>query len=161
MIAGLVVVIVYSMLLLGTCDPVGCRNTVALVGIACSILATLSSYTICTLAALESTAYHILIFIFIFLLNLNNMHSFSAIIDSMSIDLPLVIYMSTVMKVTGSNVFLGAISSFSAIVISLFIEIEGVRSFLTYAGVALLFNFLYTMSVFAAYHALDLKRQLN
>ena len=121
MIPGLVVVVVYSVLCLGTCNPIGCRNTVALIGIACSILSTLTSYSICWLATLESTAYHVVIFIFIFLLNLNNMHSFSAIIDSLNENTNILYYLQTVLKIAGQSVFLSAISGATSIVIAVFI----------------------------------------
>lgn len=121
MIAGLIVVIVYSMLLLGTCNPVGCRSTVALIGVLCSILSAVTSYSICSLVTLHTTTYHIVIFIFVMLLNLNNMHSFSAIVDSLNIYTPFSVYMQSVMKVAGHSVFLSGLSSLSAILISIFV----------------------------------------
>ena len=65
------------------------------------------------------------------------------------------------MKVVGQSIFLSAILGLISLIISLYVEIEGVRSFLAYAAVALLFNFLYTMTVFSAYLSMDLKRQLK
>ncbi len=65
------------------------------------------------------------------------------------------------MEQGGSSLFLSAISTLGAILISIATQIEGVRSFLIYTAVAILLHFIFTMTVYAAFLALDLRRQIN
>lgn len=68
---------------------------------------------------------------------------------------------SLALKTAGPTLFLTFICSLGAFLVALLAEIEAIRSFLAYGIVALLFNFIYGMTVLLAYLAMDTRRQKN
>ena len=55
---SIVLLIFYSLIVLGTCHPVGLRLGAAGIGIGCTMLAFLSSYGLCCLFGLKVTSIH-------------------------------------------------------------------------------------------------------
>ena len=77
----------------------------------------------------------------------------------MNPELDAVRKMAHTLKVGGSSVFITSVAQCAAFLVSSFSRFPAVRSFAQFAGVGVLFVFVFQMTLFATYINYDLERQ--
>ena len=80
-------IVIYSMLVLGNCDPVGCRIWAPLVGIFSTLLAFVVAYGFCSLMGLRVVTTHNLLPFLLLGIGVDDMYVIAAVADQCDINL--------------------------------------------------------------------------
>ena len=83
---SIVLIVSYSMLFLGSCSPIHCRLTLALVGIVCIFLSYLAGFGLCFINDLEVTNIHNLIPFLLLGIGVDDMFVLCNAVDQTSLD---------------------------------------------------------------------------
>lgn len=77
-------IVLYSVLVLGNCHPVGCRVLAPLVGIFCTALAFVLSYGLCCFFQLKVTSIHNLLPFLLLGIGADDMYVIAAVADQVN-----------------------------------------------------------------------------
>ena len=81
---SIVLLISYSLLVLGTCHPVGCRAAAATIGIGSTMMAYAASYGLCCLVGLEISNMHPLLPFLLLGIGADDMYVIVAVVDQLN-----------------------------------------------------------------------------
>ncbi len=156
---GIVLFFCYGLLLFGTCNPIGCKCILALMGTLSSVIGYLASYGFCSVCGIKVTDIHLLLPFLLLSIGADNIYVLSLVSEQWNPKLSKLKKMEKTMKVGGTSVFITSLAQSAAFLVSSASKFPAVRSFAIYAGVGVIFVFAVQLSLFSLYLAFDLDRQ--
>ena len=156
---SVVLLITYSLFVLGTCDPVGCRASAAAIGVASALMAYFASYGLCSLIGIKASNMHGLLPFLLLGIGADDMYVIAAVVDQVN---PRMVYkrkIAKALKLGGVSILITSVTDAVAFMLGGMSSLPSLRSFAFYAGLGVVFAFLFEITLFSAYLALDLKRQ--
>ena len=156
---SLVMLICYSLLVLGSCHPVGCRACAAAMGIASTMMAYGASFGICCLMGLKISNIHALLPFLLLGIGADDMYVITAVVDQVNPKLISRRRIAKALKLGGVSILVTSLTDAVAFMLSGLSSLPSLRSFAIFAGFGVIFDFLFEISFFASCLTLDLRRQ--
>ena len=119
-VAGGLLFLIYTITFASTCHPIGFRSTTVLIALIVAVCSTLTAYAVCSFGGLRYAAVHMLLFFFLIFQGLYHLFTLTAHVDQINNLSSLTQRLTGAMKLGGSSLFLAAVTSFSAIILSSF-----------------------------------------
>ncbi len=156
---SIALIVIYSLIVLGTCSPNGCRSAVAAVGILSSLLAYVSSYGLCCMFGLNVTGIHNLLPFLLLGIGVDDMYVITAVADQVNPRMTRSRRMEKTLRLAGVSILITSLTDCVAFLVSGATNLPALSSFCIFAGVGVLFDFIFEITVFASVLAYDLNRQ--
>ena len=156
---SIVLRISYSLLVLGTCHPVGCRAAAATIGIGSTMMAYAASYGLCCLVGLEISNMHPLLPFLLLGIGADDMYVIVAVVDQLNPRMSYKRVVAKALKFGGVSILITSFTDAVAFMLSGLSSVPALRSFAIFVGAGILFDFIFEISFFASFLAIDLWRQ--
>lgn len=156
---SIVLLVCYSLLVLGTCHPVGCRATAAAVGVVSTLMAYAASYGLCCIMGLKISNLHPLLPFLLLGIGADDMYVLAAVVDQVNPRMSYKRIISKALKFGGVSILITSLTDTFAFMLSGLSALPALRSFAIFAGMGVLFDFIFECSFFSSYLAIDLWRQ--
>lgn len=155
---SVVLLITYSLFVLGNCHPVQCRVFAPLIGILSTALAFGVSYGLCLLLGLKVTSIHNLLPFLLLGIGADDMYVITAVADQINPNMTVEKRMGKTMKLAGVSILITSMTDCIAFMISGTSRLPALKSFCIFAGMGVLFDFIFEITLFSSYLAYDMRR---
>lgn len=152
-------IVVYSLIVLGTCTPIGCRSAAAAIGVLCTMLAFVSSYGLCCCFGLHVSGIHNLLPFLLLGIGADDMYVITAVADQINPLMTMSNRMGKTLKLAGVSILITSLTDCIAFLVSSISHLPALNSFCIFAGLGIFFDFLFEITVFSAFLTYDLDRQ--
>lgn len=140
---SIMLIVAYSMLVLGSCDPVGCRVLAPVIGIFSTLLAFGVSYGFCCLIGLKVVTTHNLLPFLLLGIGVDDMYVIAAVADQQGLRLPAEKLVGNTLRVAGVSIFVTSLTDCIAFMVNGISRLPSVQSFGIFAGVGVIFDFIF------------------
>lgn len=156
---SIVLLVTYSVIVLGTCHPVKIRIIAPLIGIGCTMLSFGVAYGLCSAMQLKVTSIHNLLPFLLLGIGADDMYVITAVADQVNPKMTSKRKMAKTLRLAGVSIMITSITDFVAFMVSGLSALPALKSFSIFAGIGILLDFVFEITVFSAYLACDMRRQ--
>ena len=156
---SIVLLVSYSFLVLGNCHPVKCRVFAATIGVASTIMAYAASFGISSLLGLKVSNFHPVLPFLLLGIGADDMYVIASVVDQVNPKMSRQRVMGKALKLGGVSILITSLTDAVAFMLSGLSSLPALRSFAIFAGFGVLFDFIFEVSFFASFLAIDLRRQ--
>lgn len=150
---------IYSLIVLGTCSPIGCRSAAAIIGVLCSLLAYGCSFGLCSIFGLDNTGIHNLLPFLLLGIGVDDMYVITAVADQVNPHMTKWRRMGKTLRIAGVSILITSLTDCIAFLVSSATNLPALSSFCVFAGIGILFDFIFEITLFTSFLAYDLNRQ--
>jgi len=149
---------VYTILFLGTFDPVYFRSVAAFIGVVCVGLAYASSFGFCSYIGLEVAGVHNLLLFLLLGIGVDDMFVITSQIDRLDPAMSVEEKMKKGISHAGASITITSLTNCIAFLLGSLTSLPALSSFCVFAGVGVLFDFIAELTIFSGFLVYDLKR---
>ena len=135
--------ITYSLFVLGACHPVGCRASAAGIGVGSTMMAYAASFGICSLMGLKISNMHPLLPFLLLGIGADDMYVITAVVDQVNPRMSSQKRIAKALKLGGVSILITSFTDAVAFMLSGLSSLPSLRSFAIFAGLGVLFDFFF------------------
>ena len=137
----------------------GCRAAAAAIGVVSTLMSSGASFGLCSLMGLKVSNIHPLLPFLLLGIGVDDMYVLTSVADQVNPRMTYGRRIAKALKLGGVSILITSITDAVAFMLSGLSSLPSLRSFAIFAGVGVIFDFIFEISFFAGFLALDLRRQ--